>query len=115
MKRLLFFIPIALLGCSHKPADYDAEAAGKDYCNCMIRNHSSDDYAYARLICDGELIQKYPYYKMERIDMNYEQSRKHARYDYVAMATFMNKLDSIKKENCCAVDDNCEIDTSKNN
>lgn len=113
MKYALFVLLTIVFFSCRKKSD-DPKQLGKDYCDCMEKNNSPKEYLYARAICDGELIQKYPYYKYARVELRYHIFP-NGRLSYEEegrVGVFMNSFEHYIIDHCCNVSLTCPPDST---
>ncbi len=55
-----------LCSCRHRS---DVRYFAEQYCSCMRKNRASEQYEYAKVICDAELMKTSYYYKIVVADM----------------------------------------------
>lgn len=114
--RLITFIiiPIAsilLIGCVDQ---YNPEQAAQDYCDCMRRNGSPEQYEYAFKVCEGEMVKKYHYYRIFYVDMaHHELDKKVSDITRDSTKEFISRFMHYTNENleCCRETLTCPKDS----
>jgi hypothetical protein len=110
---IVFSIISILASCKNQN---DGLTVAKEYCDCMKANGAQKNYAYGRVICDGELIQKSRMYKLDKVDLTYyELHFKVPENVRDSVRIFDKAFDKYVTEHCCEVEINCNKDTAGKN
>jgi len=112
IKALIGLIIIFFCSCHHD--EFDARYAAKNYCECMKKNGAPEEYAYARKICDAELLKDNQYFRLFEIDMvDNKKYYKIPRSLRDSAQKFNLELLRETKKECCYQILYCDRDTVK--
>ena len=88
------------LGCRKK--EFDASYFSKQYCNCLEKKHSKEDFFSARVMCDSELLNQNKFFRIWYIETYY------GRYTFFlpqglrdSVVTFNREFYKYLRKNCC--------------
>lgn len=93
------FVLVCLMACNNQ---FNAEEAGKLYCECMRDNDAVTNFDKASEICDKELIEKNRYFKLWAIDMrNRELDTEIVKETRDSVKLFISSFTHYTNTNCC--------------
>ena len=95
---IVIFIVFTIVSCKNE----SVEKAAKDYCNCMDRNLTKSSEVVALTICEAELVNRFYYYRISRINLPMEKNTSfQLSWEEAEKARlFICKLDSLVYVRC---------------
>ena len=111
LSTFLVALGISFVSIKQKATSSEPTVDAKAYCDCLRKNGAPQQQFYATAVCDGDFVQKYRLFRINRIEIRIKEAIPKATLD--SAVAYKNAFNKYIIQHCCEVILECAIDSGK--